>query len=499
MAIFGWGKKDATGEPKKEPQAAGTPGGGIAFSPEKARSWFERARTVNETGNHEYAMACWLSGLRLDPTNLDALKAFFRSASDFDKAPTKDMISSVAGKTDLDKYLRELLEWSCDQSNVDHAIGTVEWAAKLGLKEPAAFMGPQAFALVIKAPKQKKNDYLAMAEVFEKCERFDLAAKAAEQALKLDPGNAQLSGYVRNLAAQSTMNTGGFEKAGEEGGFRANIRDADKQRKLEEQERLAKSAGTVERVVESTRAEYEANPLDKPNIQRYAKALLDRGTPDDEALAIDVLTQAFEQTEEFRFRMLAGEIRIRQARRAMKPLQIAAEANAADETAGAALAAAQAKFLELEISEYQARAAAYPTDLSIKFDLGRRFFDAQRYNEAIELLQVAKNEGRNKAAAMSYLGRAFAAIGWHDEAVDTYRAALEGQQDPNDAASLELRYGLLSSLQERAAENKDVAAAEEAYKLASAIAVQQMGYKDIRARRDQIKALVAQLKQPAAG
>ncbi len=494
MAIFGWGKKEAAGEAKKEPAS-----GGLTFSPEKARSWFERARTVHDTGNHEYAMACWLSGLRLDPTNMDALKAFFRSAAEYAQPPSKDMLSSVAGKTDLDKYLRELLEWSCDQSSTEHAIATVERAATLGLKEPAAFMGPQAFALVLKAPKQRKADYLAMADVFERCERFDLAAKAAEQALRMDPGDAQLSGYVRNLAAQSTMNTGGFEKSGEEGGFRANIRDAEKQRKLEDQDRMAKNTDTVERVVAAARANYEANPLDKPNVQRYAKALLDRGTPDDEALAIEILTKAHAATQEFRFRMLAGEIRIRQARRAMKPLQTAHEANPADETAGAALAAAQAKFLELEIAEYSARAQAYPTDLAIKFDLGRRYFDAGRHNEAIEMFQVAKSDGRNKAAAMSYLGRSFAAIGWHEEAVDTYRQALESHQDPNDAGGLELRYGLLTSLQERAAEGRDLPAAEEAYKLASAIAVQQMGFKDIRARRDQIKALVAQLKQPASG
>ncbi len=491
MAIFGWGKKDAPGEAKKEPQ------GPLSFSPEKARAWFERARTVQDTGNHEYAMACWLSGLRLDPTNVDSLKAFFRAASEHGKAPSKDMISATSGKTDLDKYLRELLEWSCDQANTEHAIGTVEWAAKLGLKEPAAFMGPQAFALVIKAPKQRKADYLAMADVFEKCDRYDLAAKAAEQALRLDPSDAQLAGFVRNLAAQSTMNTGGFDQSGQEGGFRSNIRDADKQRNLDDQDRLSKNTSTIERVVEITKTEYEANPADKPCVQRYAKALLDRGTPDDEAKAIEVLTKAFTETQEFRFRMLAGEIRIRQAKRAMRPLQTAADANPADETARSALAVANKSFADLEIDEYQARATAYPTDLGIKNELGRRMFEAGRFNEAIELFQLAKTDGRSKNTVMSYLGRSFAAIGWHDEAIETFRTALEGYTDPTDAAGLELRYGLLCALQDRGKENHDLAAAEEAYKLASAIAVHQMGFKDIRTRRDQIKALVAQLKQPA--
>ena len=60
---------------------------------------------------------------------------------------------------------------------------------------------------------------------------------------------------------------------------------------------------------------------------------------------------------------------------------------------------------------------------------------------------------------------------------------------------MELRYGLLTSLQTKAETDRDLAVAEGADKLASAIAIQLISYRDVRARRDTIKKLMADLKK----
>ncbi len=204
--------------------------------------------------------------------------------------------------------------------------------------------------------------------------------------------------------------------------------------------------------------------------------------------------KGYRETQEFRFRQLAGEIKIKLIRGQIRQAATAVQANPADAAAAAKLAEMQKKLTELEVMEFEARMAAYPTDLNVKFELGKRYFDAGRFDDAIDLLQQSKDDSKNRGTVLSYLGRAFAAKGWHEEAVGTFRLALEGQADPNDAAGMELRYGLLASLQRHAEEHKEVAAAEEALKLAQQIAVQQISYKDVRARRDEIKALIARLK-----
>ena len=69
-----------------------------------------------------------------------------------------------------------------------------------------------------------------------------------------------------------------------------------------------------------------------------------------------------------------------------------------------------------------------------------------------------------------------------------------GAGEQSDTAIIDLKYGLMCSLQKRAEEMKDLPSAEEALKLAGQIVMQQVGYKDIRIRRDQTKALVLKLK-----
>ena len=48
----------------------------LSYEPEKAKAWFKQARTVQETGNYDYAINLWLRGLNFDPENMDALEAF---------------------------------------------------------------------------------------------------------------------------------------------------------------------------------------------------------------------------------------------------------------------------------------------------------------------------------------------------------------------------------------------------------------------------------------
>jgi hypothetical protein len=53
----------------------------------------------------------------------------------------------------------------------------------------------------------------------------------------------------------------------------------------------------------------------------------------------------------------------------------------------------------------------------------------------------------------------------------------------------------MTALETKSGTDKDLALAEEADKLASSIAIQQINYRDIRARRESIKKLIAELKK----
>lgn len=499
MSFFGFGKKPPAGDPPADKGGGDKGGSGdFEFSPQKAERWFAHARTSHESDNFEYAVNCWLSGLRFEPTNVEALEAFFRSVSPVREASggkiPKEVAKAITGRTPIDKFLDAILNWAFDPLAAEKAIKAAQIAAELNLREPGKFIAPRALDVAARDGKARKDWFVRLMATFEELEMFNLAVKSGEQALRLDQGDGKLSAHVRNLAAQDTMSKGGYENTGEAGGFRSNVKDLEKQRRLEEEQRVGKGEDAMNRVLDQARLAFEHEPNDKPTIRKYVGALLERGKPEDEQKAIDILEAAFASTKEFNFRRAAGEVRMKQGRRRLRALEAAYKAAPADEAAKAAFHEADQAQVALEIVEYETQVAAYPTDLILKFELGKRLMLAGRHEEAIGQFQEAKADPKNRTAVLNFLGQSFAKIGWNDEAVETYRLALEHHVDHADAIGMELRYFLMCSLQARAEEGKDLASAEEAYKLASAIAIQQINYRDVRTRRDAIKALIATAK-----
>lgn len=499
MALFGK-KKDAD-----EVTAPGVDEA-VGFSPEKAERFFSHAKTVHDATNYEYAIQSWLSGLQKDPASMQGLEGFFVSIAALmndaggKKGVGKEIIKSVSGKGDVDRYLAALLEWGQKPDDAVLAVRAMEAAAKLGqgMKAPVLRIGEIAAARTLGEKRVRKDLLNRLSQAFEKVGAFDKAVLAAEHAYKADPSDGEMSARIRTLAAQATMARGGYENAGREGGFRANIRDADKQRHLEDADRIVKTEETIDRMIAQAEANLAARPNDLPSIEKLAKLLLERGRPADEEKAYAVYSNAFRETRQFRFREFAGDIRIRQKRRQVSDLRRMLEESGSDEMIARMCEQAEAELLALELDEYALRVENYPTDLYRKFELGKRCFAAGQNERAIELFQESQNDPKNRTTALTLLGQAFARQGWTDEAIETYRRALESRELTSDQ-SLDLRYHLMSALQARAAETRDLATAEEAEKLAASIAVEQIGYRDIRVRRDGIKKLTGELRAARQG
>lgn len=473
-------------------------GGEPEFSPEKAARFFAHAKTVQDTGNFEYAMQLWLSGLRFEPGNMTGLENFFAAAARWlseagGKRLSKDVAKSVDYPNKVDRYLTSLLEWSQKPVDATLAVKATELASELKLIEPTYWIGERALGACRLDKKTKKETFVKLMEAFQKAGVYDKAVMAGDAACKLDPTDGPLAATVRNLSAQSTMNRGGFDQAGQAGGFRANIRDADKQRQLEEEDRVSKTTESVDRLLAVAEAEYLKRPDDLPSITKYTQRLRERGTPVDEAKAIEILDETFKKSGQFRFRQEAGDLRLRQERRKVSALKQTADANPTDENAKAALRQAVRAFHEMELEEFKARAEAYPTDLTIKFEMGKRHFVLGNFDDAIAAFQDSQNEGKLKAMSLNLMAQAFIKQDWIDEAIETFKRTLDTKDLLPDLV-LEVRYHLMTALQAKAEQSRDVATAEEADKLASQIAIQQIGYRDIRARREAMKKLLAELR-----
>lgn len=509
MAIFGGKKKkEDAGSPeangKGEPEATATESKasgkgaqpGPSFNPEAAERFFEHARTSHETTSYEYAMNMWLSGLRQDPSNISAMEDFFRSAAAFAAAnPKKKPKVDLQVKTPVDKFLASLLNWATRLSDGDAAMRAGEAAANAGLDEQGYWCLERSMTLAKQAKRPSPLTFKKLMQLFAKVGAYNEAVEAGTIAVQLNPADTDLANAVKNFSAQATMSQGGYDNVGEEGGFRKNVRDAAKQQQLQDEEALSKGEGTIERLIERARADMEERPEDPPTISALAKRLLERGTPKDEKEAYELYKQAYQLTKEFRFRQAADDIKMRAWRRKLSALEKTAKDNPQDTAIQEKLALERKAVLEAETKVYVARVEAYPTDMSLKFELGRRYFDQGQFEDAIANLQQAQGEPKLRVRTLHMLAQSFLAMEWGDEAVTTFRQALEAHGRDSDATGMEINYGLMDALLTKATDHRDLEAATEADKIASGIAIKDIGFMEIRQKRDAIKKLLAELRQ----
>jgi len=490
LAIFGKKKSgDDSGDVVEQPT--------FSLNPEKAAKFFGHAKNVQDAGNWEYATTLWLQGMKHDPSSMTGLESFYAAAQRFlqdrkKPGPTKDQQKAFSDKNEVNRFLRALLDWGTNPTNMTAAARAIENASKLELAESAYWIGEHALRAAMANGKPRKDPLVRMKNLLVEAQAFDLAVKFGTLALQADPSDGDLEAQLRNLSAQAAMSKGGYEETGE-GSFRRNIRDVERQRQLVDEESVVKSTDAATRVLEAAKEDYESRPTDANAVMKYARALQESDDPENEKVAFQILIKAYEDTKEFRFRQQAGQIRMKRARRKLRALK-----DKAEQTGDAALKQKYEegvrKLVELEIEEYRLCAEAYPTDLSFQYEVGRRLFQLGENEQAIGYFQEAQKDAKHRIPAMTQLGQSFLRLGWHTEAINSLRSALKEHRSETDEIGMQIRYTLMTALRAKAEAEQDLTAAEEALSIASGIAMQQIGYRDIRQQRESLQQVVQSLR-----
>ena len=495
VALFGKNKdNNGTSEnAEAEPEQTG------AFSPEKARKFFGPAKTNHETGNYAYAVQLWLNGLSHDPSSIEGVDGFILSVRTFladggKKSEARNIAKGLQGKGQVLKYQQALLEWGFKPEDPALTVRAAEAAASLGLEDVCSKMGIMALERTGTEKKPRKDLLIKLLDAGEKAGAFKLAVEAGDRARKLDPSDGNLDRRVKEMMAQSAISGGGFTDSGA-GGFRKNIRDADKQTMLEASERISKTDDVKDRIVEEAEAAYAEKPDDVPTIEKLGRALAERDRIDDLKRAYTIYTKAHKQTDQFRFRQRAGEIKTRLMKRQIRLAKEKLEKSPDDAELAKKIETAENQLREHETAELELQIKNYPTDLTLRFEMGKAYAQAGRHEEAIQQFQRAEEDSKNRRLVLKHKAESFLALGgWEEAAVDTFRQALQGIADESGDLALELKYGLMCALQNKATAGSDPDAAEEAEKLASQISLKKFGYKDVAERRNQLKSFLAEMK-----
>ena len=296
----------------------------------------------------------------------------------------------------------------------------VDWAGKI------------LFEINRQGKKPSKDVYAFLMNSFAQARLFNEAVKACQMALSLDPQNNQLQEALRDLWPE--YHPAGPLRRGRlvhQVGGRPEGPDGAAQGQPDRPgPHLHGGAGR------QGPRQYEAEPTVAGKVNALVDALIRFDNEAYENEAIDVLLKAFKESAAYRYKMRVGDIKMRQMSRQYQKLLKAGDKEAAKDLARQQLA--------FELQEFIERAANYPTDLGLKFELGRRQFLTGQHDEAIGSLQQARRDPKRRLAAMNYLGLAFFKKGWQTEAADTFQQALDGGADGDCAEGnpLQPRAGL---------------------------------------------------------
>ncbi|MCO6438019.1 MAG: hypothetical protein J5J06_13080 [Phycisphaerae bacterium] len=453
----------------------------------KARKWFARGRELGEKKQFDYAVEYYVNGLEFWPDAVEeACKplhgcAVARRQLGGKKPGFKDsMKRSMSDKNPRQAFVNALWLFGHEPDNVSYIEGVVRNASKLRADDTALWAANVHLKALENNTKASGKQFQALAAAMEEvgdraaareetkfaveCYQIGVNALSAWRRRSPRDGDAELR--LRDLSTKLTITRGKY-KDGES--FRESIADDEAQKDLQDRQKSVQSADRVEQLIEKAQAEYRESPDDAGVLNRLVDLLTRQEKDDLEKQAMIVLMDAYKRSNDYRRKMQADDVRMRQLSRRAR---IAAKS-------GDAEAAKEAKFtsLKYDLAVFRERVEKYPTDNRYKFEYAVRLLHAGKYDDAIPLFQAARNDPKNRAACGMYLGLCFYSKKYYSQAISTLKAELESYEFSDDDLAKSMLYWLGRSEEDAG----DVPAARETY---GRLLQVDYNYKDVRERLD---------------
>lgn len=413
---------------------------------DRARECFEKAQDLAEKKNYDYAIEWYINGLEQWPEAVEEGHKPCRAAALF-RGPKKvsfmnTMKYKTTGKDAKKAMLNAEMLLSKDPRSISFMEAMFKNAAKAGYDATAMWIGEMLGEAAAREEKPNPARFAAMREIYEKigdrAEETDLplaidalgrAVEALSRLFALKPRDLDISTDLRDVAGKLTILKGRYSSADS---FTESIDDKEAQRDLHDKERVVQSEDRMDELISQAQSRYEANPTDRAAITELVDLLCRREQYEEETKAIGILVKAFRETNEYRFKMRADDIRMKQLGR--KAREIVGSGDRAE---------AKRHWLEqlkFELAVFRDRVKQYPTDMRIRFEYGRRLFDARRYDDAIPILQEARNEPKTRHHCILYIGRCFFQKGFFAQAANVFREAIDSYEMPDDRLGKELHF-----------------------------------------------------------
>ncbi len=449
----------------------------------RARDYFAKAEKV--ALNYDYAIELYLDGLSFWPTALEeghfklreiaarrhasgGKKSGFGDGSKYKKNP---------GKSPRDAMLKAEYLLSKDYENTGYMADFVKASLEAGFNDVCHWMCDMLFDTNMKSSKPDYKVYTLLMDIYSKMESFKRAEQSCQMACRLKPKDSSLRDTLRDLSARAVMQQGKYDDGGD---FRDSIKDKEGQEQIQADQLMLTNEQAKKRSIAVAKLEYEENPTDQRNIDKYVNVLCSTDEIEHEKVAIEILDKTYKETQQFFYRQRAGEITMRQQKRRARKLQNAYKSDPQNKEYPIKLKELGREMLEYELKHYSECVENQPTDRKYKFELGKRFLKAKRFDDAIPLFQEARSDPRYRLGSLSHIGQCFFYKQWYTDAIESFQEAYENVESKESSMAKELLYNLGRAYE---ADNNDVEA------LASYRRVTQIdfNYKDARDRVDALR------------
>ena len=440
----------------------------------QARECFDKGLVALRKDNLEYATKLFEQALRHEPGFFECREAL--RLNQFKRAGKKSGFFRMFGKTTASSLLPKgqlILK--------KNPIEAIEVAEQILNDDPYSVMGNKLLADAATAAdfprtavfawdlvmKQQSGDKANTMKYCPALVNNGDVAKAEETCAalaKAHPDEQEVQQFSKNLTASRTLAEGGYDKVTSgEAGYRAVLKDEAEAVLLEQENRRSDQESTAENLIR----EYEQRVRDEPNNLKLIRSLAELHC------RVKNYDRSVEYYERFNKTNLRSDAAVDRAIVDTKLQQYdwRIEQAAQSETGGLS---AERKAFEME--QIQRLSDTYPSDLSLRYDLGLLQLESGETTLAIQSFQRAQANPQREIAALMQIGRCFAKRGMNDMAASTLQKALQ-KKEVMDDEKMNLHYQLgyvLDSMGRR----------EESVDQFKIIYEKDIGYRDVADRVD---------------
>jgi len=415
---------------------------------QRAESCFAGGDEAARRNNYDYAIALYLQGLRYTPDDVvRGHKPLYEAAAHMKAAgKTKSWASTTArmkanmlqmtGKKKGAFFEMERAMTGAPDNHLELAQ-LAQMANSLDLPKTAVFYADRALDAGKRAGKLTESMCVQMANVYEARGLWKEAMFSLQEAERLDKSESgRHTKRIRDLAARKTIGDG-LEDVDT---FHERIRDSDfakesaKQRVVTAEDELAQRA-------EKMAKELEEQP-DDVNLMITVGDTYARAMRDEDALKYYRKARTATGGADYRVKVKMDDLRIRKFRQELRAVEEQIRANPDDQEAQRRRQDLIDRRNQFELEVFTERAHEYPTDMTVRYELGLRQYRLNQADPAIGSFQMSTRDPKRKILSLNMLGKCFFQRKLYQEAAAQFQAAIDGYEIQGDAMWKELRYNL---------------------------------------------------------